>query len=101
MSVSIHTPAKGVTRRVLLIYLHFNVSIHTPAKGVTQYPEVLECQLSVSIHTPAKGVTAMVSTCTLVARFNPHTREGCDWRFSEDWLEPYVSIHTPAKGVTI
>ncbi|GEM_PF-4005224 len=34
-SVSIHTPAKGVTLTFLVFKLILLVSIHTPAKGVT------------------------------------------------------------------
>ena len=33
------------------------ISIHTPAKGVTKYGSYYQTNLSISIHTPAKGVT--------------------------------------------
>ena len=33
------------------------ISIHTPAKGVTMTHLYLDGQKSISIHTPAKGVT--------------------------------------------
>ena len=33
------------------------ISIHTPAKGVTKIVWVAKLRLSISIHTPAKGVT--------------------------------------------
>ena len=33
------------------------ISIHTPAKGVTRAVEKSRCKEIISIHTPAKGVT--------------------------------------------
>jgi len=57
LSVSIHTPAWGVT-----LYLNTDadavlVSIHTPAWGVTIYAHLSSVRCDVSIHTPAWGVT--------------------------------------------
>ena len=34
-AISIHTPARGVTRNVVKIYKTESISIHTPARGVT------------------------------------------------------------------
>ena len=101
-SISIHTPAKGVTEHGCngqLSEIYFNphsregsdfvkgaserqwsdISIHTPAKGVTHSLQVPAWTSLISIHTPAKGVTAITST--MVQKIN-------------------ISIHTPAKGVT-
>ena len=77
--ISIHTPAKGVTKsyfRINCSKRHFNphsregsdlivrqsqiiseISIHTPAKGVTSFKVFINDKVQISIHTPAKGVT--------------------------------------------
>ena len=39
-SISIHTPAKGVTKKCLRGVYMSNISIHTPAKGVTPLTRV-------------------------------------------------------------
>ena len=56
----------------------------------------------ISIHTPVKGVTYTVSRLSCVTSdFNPHTREGCDYRTICEYVRvPSISIHTPVKGVT-
>ena len=99
------------------------VSIHTPTKGVTINNCTVLNILGVSIHTPTKGVTFILAKSGFSPRsFNPHTHEGCDFRFFEkwwscncfnphthegcdlpvftQWVNPNVSIHTPTKGVT-
>ena len=77
--ISIHTPAKGVTRppthkvgqtgnfnphsregsdaRAKPAIPHTPISIHTPAKGVTGVEPEGDPATFISIHTPAKGVT--------------------------------------------
>jgi len=57
MEVSIHTPARGVTRLQDSIELLYRVSIHTPARGVTHGGQDEDVPQLVSIHTPARGVT--------------------------------------------
>ena len=57
VSISIHTPAKGVTYPKCLSGIREAISIHTPAKGVTNNLGILCITLPISIHTPAKGVT--------------------------------------------
>ena len=79
-----------------------SISIHTPAKGVTHvdgFPKKLK---QISIHTPAKGVTPGAKRPThLHLHFNPHPREGGDPVKHGNWIfEVKISIHTPAKGVT-
>ncbi len=100
--ISIHTPAKGVTRRrVPACHGDYNfnphsregsdeqqsrqdffikISIHTPAKGVTvASPRYSSSNNQISIHTPAKGVTRRGSRIPPVRPyFNPHSREGSD-----------------------
>ena len=57
-TISIHTPAKGVTELGDIYSVLSEISIHTPAKGVTRYfLRLLERFFRISIHTPAKGVT--------------------------------------------
>ena len=56
-SISIHTPAKGVTTIGEFPNDDSEISIHTPAKGVTIENLVTPLLTDISIHTPAKGVT--------------------------------------------
>ncbi|EEA82730.1 hypothetical protein CLONEX_01346 [[Clostridium] nexile DSM 1787] len=77
--ISIHTPAKGVTKRFNLFKNNIFISIHTPAKGVTEGQREIAAELGISIHTPAKGVTRSVCETLKTSRyFNPHSREGSD-----------------------
>ena len=55
--ISIHTPAKGVTRSLRCCSRRSTISIHTPAKGVTNLKGLDIVCVYISIHTPAKGVT--------------------------------------------
>ena len=55
--VSIHTPTKGVTNKVVYVPPVYEVSIHTPTKGVTFLFVCFLLSKIVSIHTPTKGVT--------------------------------------------
>ena len=57
VSVSIHTPTKGVTKPHPAESADDRVSIHTPTKGVTCHHQRQMCKRKVSIHTPTKGVT--------------------------------------------
>ena len=55
-----------------------SISIHTPAKGVTEdYYCIKQCG-AISIHTPAKGVTVLLKLHRTRYHFNPHSREGSD-----------------------
>ena len=78
------------------------ISIHTPARGVTRDGQ--PCSLDrckISIHTPARGVTADDNGSESEHYdFNPHTREGCDGGVRFHWRKEPISIHTPARGVT-
>ena len=77
------------------------ISIHTPAKGVTKtLPHLLKIAW-ISIHTPAKGVTIRVLANRQIRQyFNPHSREGSDDYYKDMNKYQRISIHTPAKGVT-
>ena len=57
LSVSIHTPTQGVTRKVMFRNVGTLVSIHTPTQGVTRRDERYFSVYIVSIHTPTQGVT--------------------------------------------
>ena len=60
--VSIHAPVKGATLAILQVHIQLHVSIHAPVKGATQLSGILHDRLS---------------------RFNPRTREGCDYNTYE------------------
>ena len=77
--VSIHAPAWGATQLRRPCADVRGVSIHAPAWGAT----MTECPQAVpgcvSIHAPAWGATpATRGADSLVLRFNPRTRVGCD-----------------------
>ena len=122
ITVSIHTPTRGVTL-VIPLYVNLSVvSIHTPTRGVTFSSHRNSLLSQVSIHTPTRGVTKLkkVNICFIMFQsthlrevwhllyvfalyrwsFNPHTYERCDFKLSPKYLEHYVSIHTPTRGVT-
>ena len=124
---------------------YFGISIHTPARGVTKTEKRCRCRGDISIHTPARGVTQNGDiTITDKNDFNPHSRKGSDnndWRsvwwignfnphsrkgsdqlyvsftYAQGDFNPHsrkgsdqndsiwathltISIHTPARGVT-
>ena len=77
------------------------ISIHTPAKGVTRHLVSPEPVYGISIHTPAKGVTNLLPMQPIPQKnFNPHPREGGDGFVEYLQTLRDISIHTPAKGVT-
>ena len=84
-SISIHTPAQGVTRTDRTVKVRNTISIHTPAQGVTVLIGKVENSVIISIHTPAQGVT-MESAIpgTGGADFNPHSRTGSDYYHQKD-----------------
>ena len=61
MSISIHTPTKGVTDFALDGLEELKISIHTPTKGVTLILCPNWTHDQISIHTPTKGVTIMAA----------------------------------------
>ena len=63
----------------MLVKYVWTISIHTPARGVTM--AILDALpvIIISIHTPARGVTVMVwYSGRIGADFNPHSRKGSD-----------------------
>ena len=121
--ISIHTPARGVTRLQMRLEVINDISIHTPARGVTQTktPTIVNkkyfnphsrkgsdifcrwCFISVGYFNPhsRKGSDLYPSkVSTVLLYFNPHSRKGSDLSF-HIWPVPLnISIHTPARGVT-
>ena len=78
-----------------------SVSIHTPAWGVT-YPRAIN-----SVHNNGFNPHSRVGSDgvryfkrTIKQRFNPHSRVGSDIFINSLNFISYVSIHTPAWGVT-
>ena len=121
--ISIHTPARGVTFRLLATANDTHISIHTPARGVTMMgSKQSHTQTNFNPHSrkgsdvrwrhevPAtvyfnphsrKGSDRNGVGCSVYSvYFNPHSRKGSD---SGDYLLLQffcISIHTPARGVT-
>ncbi len=95
-AVSIHTPTKGVTRLRKHIFKYYGVSIHTPTKGVTGSLLGNKRLSEVSIHTPTKGVTVLYRKHKNKRQcFNPHTHEGCDfrWVIQQNLADLFQSTH--------
>ena len=77
--ISIHTPARGVTR--LPCKPEYRISYFNPhsRKGSDVKVSVSTIFKSISIHTPARGVTFPSNPETLESwYFNPHSRKGSD-----------------------
>ena len=123
-SISIHTPAKGVTfplptkatssedfnphsregsdtMKILLDKIMLKDFNPHSREGSDRIATRSPHNNLISIHTPAKGVTWNTSAIdfTLV-HFNPHSREGSDRLTKIQRIPHRISIHTPAKGVT-
>ena len=56
----------------------FSISIPTPARGVTVTGEILSNFGFISIPTPARGVTSPDLNSSFATNFNSHPREGGD-----------------------
>ena len=57
LSISIHAPAKGATKKLKDKGYISDISIHAPAKGATKTLDLTFASWSISIHAPAKGAT--------------------------------------------
>ena len=78
-AISIHTPARGVTNSTGGVYVLADISIHTPARGVTKESADVIQAVKISIHTPARGVTRKPQQDNgQLTNFNPHSRKGSD-----------------------
>ena len=94
-------PREGGDRVNGFCFQIYSISIHTPAKGVTIAIGTTNNGIAISIHTPAKGVTNSRDNISSGCYFNPHPREGGDCGNCDSVAEfSHISIHTPAKGVT-
>ena len=77
------------------------VSIHTPTKGVTCKYLQIDRFTQVSIHTPTKGVTGSIAQAVVFRLFqSTHPRRVWRGFKGKAYLCITVSIHTPTKGVT-
>ena len=57
--ISTHTPTRGVTSALLTVCPHCTISTHTPTRGVTVKKGNLYVETSISTHTPTRGVTRL------------------------------------------
>ena len=78
--VSIRTPVKGVMWGLPGYFRASIVSIRTPVKGVIRSVRDRNGLWHVSIRTPVKGVMAKISVHPVCVSFNPHPREGGDFK---------------------
>ena len=78
-----------------------SISIHTPAKGVTP---ILSLPHRFCFHFNPHSREGSDTMCNKILSevydFNPHSREGSDSDIEEHLDFTTISIHTPAKGVT-
>ena len=68
-NISIHAPARGATKGVVLMIIKYIISIHAPARGATTShvtSRVTEC---ISIHAPARGATKVINTDSALVLF--------------------------------
>ena len=101
-----------------------SISIHTPTRGVTSRVIRFITRPCISIHTPTRGVTISGASASLIlSNFNPHSHKGSDGGSRAEWYEHVkfqstlpqgewhcpapiviacssISIHTPTRGVT-
>ena len=98
----------GVQTCALPIYVGFGVleasliSIHTPARGVTKGRECGN-QWSADFN-PHSRTGSDMGTAALrrgLRHFNPHSRTGSDAFLRYVVPVQFISIHTPARGVTL
>ena len=100
--ISIHTPAKGVTRtaiRKLKDQNDFNP--HSREGSDETIKDSHKSAINFNPHSREGSDGALDEKKGKQKDFNPHSREGSD--VNEILYRPYdtISIHTPAKGVTL
>ena len=78
LEISIHTPARGVTKIVGRPFLGISISIHTPARGVTLQPSFLFYCLSFQSTLPQGEWQPQRLIPGKDIDFNPHSRKGSD-----------------------
>ena len=103
LAISIHTPARGVTMSLVLLFMVFcKISIHTPARGVTEVTSFF-CVFSIYFNPHSRKGSDYLHTAKKRRKnhFNPHSRKGSDIKVSFQCINvSRISIHTPARGVT-
>ena len=100
--ISIHTPARGVTRirtPTTVSKKYFNPHSR---KGSDHKIRNSPCYKVISIHTPARGVTCTYYLNPSNNEFQSTLPQG-EWRSDRFYPLMYIeiSIHTPARGVTM
>ena len=100
--ISIHTPARGVTRPVRETGCNCSISIHTPARGVTFWFLWLYIEFwNFNPHSRKGSDIVFPPSFDHLIYFNPHSRKGSDRNQFLHFRKLYpISIHTPARGVT-
>ena len=80
-----------------------SISIHTPAKGVTTPKTQKQIVSRFQSTLPRREWHPACPKISIRSgHFNPHSREGSDFvRQSAPLVAHLISIHTPAKGVTM
>ena len=99
MSISIHTPTRGVTLHALALKVATGISIHTPTRGVTQQHIHHRTMIQISIHTPTRGVT--FNRCVDISHcehFNPHSHKGSDYVPNNEMTVQYLFQSTLPQG---
>ena len=116
--VSIHAPARGAMRAVVLRRTRKsfnsrtregcdNTTRHwlwvarfqfTHPRGVRFNQKETDTMTRVSIHAPARGAIQRRLLYPLPEGFNSRTREGCDTARRSTHCDNHVSIHAPARG---
>ena len=101
MTVSIHAPAQGATRRYIRCSGRNMFQSTRPHRARRLRGEHQPWGSMVSIHAPAQGATTAGGTSTLgINGFNPRARTGRDGKVVNINSALPVSIHAPAQGAT-
>ena len=100
-TISIHTPARGVTAHCEQILTIPKISIHTPARGVTTMTDIFQVISRFQSTLPQGEWLSHDTSNSTTSDFNPHSRKGSDMTtFQNSVNTTLISIHTPARGVT-
>ena len=92
---------KGSDRKKVYRFMAITISIHTPTRGVTDNDTCIRCFRDISIHTPTRGVTERRYIDLWQLQFQSTLPQG-EWRRTGRQSRKFIliSIHTPTRGVT-
>ena len=88
----------GAKATIVIQWSQVKVSIHAPVMGANTGRDIVYAEILVSIHAPVMGAKNITRQSRCVRRFNPRTRDGCEYLVADVLLCAIVSIHAPVMG---